>query len=199
VSVELGSDAPLQNGTLGPDAILSPDGNVLAFVAGKQEGSHVLYVRRLGQLKARVLSGTDDAESPFFAPDGQWIAFFAGGKLKKVPTAGGAVIPLCDAPSPRGGAWSEDGTIIFQPDTRSVPNSTLMQIPADGGSPRPLAPLIDGEVTQRWPQVLPGGRSVLYTSSRVIGAFDDANLVVLVLSTGARKLVQRGGYHGRTL
>jgi serine/threonine-protein kinase len=74
-----------------------------------------------------------------------------------------------------------------------------MQIPADGGSPRPLAPLIDGEVTQRWPQVLPGGRSVLYTSSRVIGAFDDANLVVLVLSTGARKLVQRGGYHGRYL
>jgi serine/threonine-protein kinase len=74
-----------------------------------------------------------------------------------------------------------------------------MQIPADGGSPRPLTPLIDGEVTQRWPHVLPGGRAVLYTSSRVIGAFDDASLVVLALSTGARKLVQRGGYHGRYL
>ena len=199
LSVELGAEVTLQNGTLGPDAILSPDGTVLAFVAGRQEGSHVLYVRKLGQLKARVLSGTDDVESPFFAPDGQWIAFFAGGKLKKVPTAGGAVIPLCDAPAPRGGAWSEDGTIIFQADTRSVPNSPLTRISADGGTPQPLTPLADGEVTQRWPYVLPGGRAVLYTSSRVIGAFDDANLVVLVLSTGARNVVQRGGYHARYL
>ena len=51
------------------------------------------------------------------------------------------------------------------------------------------------EDSQRWPHALPGGRAVLFTSSRVIGAFDDADLVVLVLATGARKVVQRGGSH----
>ena len=199
LSAELGADVPLVNGTLGPAAILSPDGTVLAFLGRKPDGGNVIYTRRLNQLKARTLSGTDGADNPFFSPDGQWIAFFAGGQLKKIPAAGGAAIPLCDAPSPRGGAWSEDGTIVFQPDTRSVPNAPLARISSNGGKPEPLTPLADGEVTQRWPHVLPGGRAVLFTSSRVIGAFDDANLVVLVLSTGARKVVQRGGYHGRYL
>ena len=59
------------------------------------------------------LSGTDGAHSPFFSPDGQWIAFFAGGALKKISTAGGAAVTLCDAPNPRGGVWAADGTIVF--------------------------------------------------------------------------------------
>ena len=52
--------------------------------------------------------------SPFFAPDGQWIGFFAGGKLKKVAVTGGPVVPLCDVRDHRGGAWSEDGTSCFR-------------------------------------------------------------------------------------
>ena len=58
--------------------------------------SSQLYVRRLDRLQATPLAGTDGAEGPFFAPDGQWIGFFAGGKLKKIAVTGGAVVPLCD-------------------------------------------------------------------------------------------------------
>ena len=69
-----------------------------------------LYVRRLDQLKATLLPGTDDASSPFFSPDGRWIAFFAGGKLKKISVTGGAPVTVCDAANSRGGAWSDDDT-----------------------------------------------------------------------------------------
>ena len=58
-----------------------------------------LFVRKLDQLQAAALAGTDGAASPFFSPDGQWIAFFAGGKLKKVSVTGGAAVTLCDAPA----------------------------------------------------------------------------------------------------
>lgn len=112
----LGGDASLANTGVGASAILSPDGQMLAFVARKMAGAtSQLYVRRLDQLKATPLSGTDEASSPFFSPDGQWIAFFAGGKLKKISVSGGAAVTLCDASNPRGGIWAEDGTIVFQP------------------------------------------------------------------------------------
>ena len=199
LSVELGADASFSNPGTGAATILSPDGAVVAFVAQKGGGgSRQLYVRRLNQLQATPLSGTDDAESPFFSPDGQWIAFFADGKLKKISVTGGAAVTLCDAPNGRGGAWGEDGTIVFSPD--ASPGVSLLRVSSAGGKPEPLTSLAEGEVTQRWPQVLPGGKAVLFTSNSHTGnAFDDANLVVQPLPTGARKVVQRGGYYGRYL
>ena len=74
-----------------------------------------------------------------------------------------------------------------------------MRVSSAGGTPEPLLSLAEGEVTQRWPQVLPGGKAVLFTSSGDQAAFNDANLVVQALPTGARTVVQRGGYHGRYL
>ena len=71
-----------------------------------------------------------------------------------------------------------------------------MRVSSAGGTPEPLTSLAEGEVTQRWPQVLPGGRRCSLRAAAV-GAFNDANLVVQPLPTGARKVVQRGGYHGR--
>ena len=111
---------------------LSPDGAVIAFVAQKSGGgSPQLYVRRLDPTAGHgALSGTDDADSPFFSPDGQWIAFFAGGKLKKISVTGGAAVTLCDAPNGRGGAWSEDGTIVFLPNTVG----SLMRVSSAGGT-----------------------------------------------------------------
>ena len=112
--------------------ILSPDGTTLAFVA-QQAGQTRLFVRKLDQLQAAALAGTEGAANPFFSPDGQWIAFFAGGKLKKVSVTGGAAVKLCDAPTGRGGTWTDDDTIIFTP--TSAPNTTLMRVPAAGGTP----------------------------------------------------------------
>ena len=101
-----------------------------------EESSRYLYTRRLDQLTAVQLAGTEDALGPFFSPDGTWIAFFASGKLKKVEATGGAPVTLCDAPSPRGGDWTEDGRIVFLPVTGG--GQGLRQVPAAGGVPTPF-------------------------------------------------------------
>jgi hypothetical protein len=97
-------------GTNGPSLALSPDGSDLAYVA-IHGGVQQLYLRDIGNLDAKPISGTEQAEGPFFSPDGQWIAFFAGDKLKKVPVGGGATLTLCAAGLGRGGTWAADDTI----------------------------------------------------------------------------------------
>ena len=109
---------------------LSADGRVLTFVAQPAAGPAQLYVRRLEQLNATPLPGTSGARYPFFSPDGEWIAFFADGMLKKIPVGGGAVKPSCSVPSGRGGSWSPDGTIIFAPAARGA--SPLQRVNAAG-------------------------------------------------------------------
>ena len=195
LSVELGADMALTR--LGANIQISPDGQTLAFVGQTSNGLPQLYVRRLDQLQATMLPGTDDANNPFFSPDGQWIAFFAARKLKKIATTGGAVVTLCDAPAGRGGAWAEDGTIVFLPS--NGPGVSLVRVSSAGGKPEPLLSRAEGEVTQRWPQVLPSGKGVLYTASNVASGFSDANIVVQPLPAGARKIVLRRGFYGRYL
>jgi len=107
LDVDLGPEVSLGS-IYGADAIISPDGARLAFVSKSR-----LFTRRFTQDKATELAGTEGAGSPFFSPDGQWVAFFAGGKLKKISAEGGAAQALCDAPSARGGAWGEDHSIIL--------------------------------------------------------------------------------------
>jgi Tol biopolymer transport system component len=199
LSAELGGDTSLligQGPAAGASATLSPDGSLLAYVGQKGGAKPQIYIRRLDQLQVRPLSGTDGAGSPFFSPDGQWIAFFADNKLRKVSVAGGAAITLAEAPNPRGGSWAEDGTIAFVPDNRAV---GLLRLSASGGKPETLTTLVEGEVTQRWPQVLAGGKAVLYTSHTNETGFDDASVVVQTLPQGPRTIVQRGAYYGRYL
>ena len=197
LNVELGADVSVTFGA-GDALSLSPDGTVVAFVAQKgAEGSPQLYVRRLTQLQATPatpLLGTDEAESPFFSPDGQWIAFFSGGKLRKIAVSGGAVVPLCDAPNGRGGTWSEDDTIVFLPN--ATPDARLMRVSSNGGTPERLASFAGDKGTQRWPQALPGGKAVLFTRGAVGG---EQSIMVQELATGANTVVLRGGYHGRYL
>ncbi len=152
---------------------------------------------RLDQLQAVPLPGTEDAVSPFFSPDGLWIGFFAHGQLKKIAVTGGAAQTLAPAPDTRGGAWSEDDTIVFSPDKTS--GTRLLRISPSGGTAEALASLADGEVIQVWPQFLPGGKGVLYTGSGVPGAYNDANIMVQPLPRGTPKVVHRGGYLGRYL
>jgi eukaryotic-like serine/threonine-protein kinase len=185
----------MQAGSLGSAAILSPDGRTFAFVAQRRAGPPALYIRRLAEVDATRLAGTDGATSPFFSPDGEWIAFFADGKLKKVALSGGAAITLCDAPDGRGGAWADDGWIAVAPNT----SGGLVRVSSNGGTPTALTALADDEVTERWPQILPGGRAVLYTGNTTRTNFDDATLVVQPLPRGPRKIIQHGGFYGRYL
>ena len=172
---------------------LSPDGTLLAFVARTSGEAPQLYVRRLDQLTATPLSGTAGASTPCFSPDGQWLAFFADLKLKKVPVTGGAVVTLAEAPEPRGAWWAEDGTIVFAPHYRRG----LMRVSSVGGQAQPVTTLTQGEITHRFPQVLPGGAGILYTASTEVMIGTGSTLVVQPLPSGERTIVQRGGYFGR--
>jgi hypothetical protein len=129
---------------------LSPDGRQLAFVA-MGDGQSRLWIRPLARAHATTIPGTERAMMPFWSPDGRAIGFFADGKLKRVDVAGGVPQVIADAPEPRGGAWSRDGTILFAP----FPAGHLMQVAASGG--RAAATAARG----RWPQFLPDGKRFL--------------------------------------
>jgi Tol biopolymer transport system component len=177
--------------------LLSPDGQQLVVVGSSRPGDRTrLYVRRLDKLEATPLTGTDGARDPFFSPDGRWIGFFADGKLKKIPSSGGAAITLADAPDDRGGSWADNGWIAFSPRSGEFP---LYRVPSDGGTAQPLTTLDAGEVTHRWPQILPGGHALIYTASMATGSYESANIVVRSVADDRTRIVHRGGYHGQYL
>jgi serine/threonine-protein kinase len=172
VTAELGADVVLSGLVAGSGITISDDGKTLAF-GGRSRGSEVgqLYVRPLSQSDARAIPGTDGAAGPFFSPDGKWIAFFADGKLKKASVDGTAVVNICDGAAGRGGDWASDGTIVFQPLGDAFAGAELLSV-RDSGGPT-TAIVTNGDAVQRWPQVLPGNRGVLYsagsmTASQVI-------------------------------
>ena len=200
LEVSIGADASLATAVVSAETavLLSPDGSLLAFVARSGGGQQRLYVRRLDQMRATPLSGTEGVLQPFFSPDGQWIGFFAGGKLKKISVTGGAAMPLCDAHSQsRGGDWGDDGSIAFAAGVREG----LSRVSSAGGTPQPLTTLDEEEeeITHRWPQLLPGSQAVLFTASTNINNYEGTNLVVQTIPAGLRKIVLRGGYYGRYL
>jgi serine/threonine-protein kinase len=144
----------------------------------------------------RRFSGTEGGTYPFFSPDGQWIGFFADGKMKKISVQGGAPVTLCPTPATaRGAYWGEDGNIIANIDLVN-----LVRVPAaGGGTPQIIAkPADKGLSSYRFPQLLPGGEVVLL-SAGAVGDFEDGSIVALALKTGDLKFIVRGGYFGRYL
>ena len=196
LSTDAGVDGRLYTG-FGASAILSPDGTRLALVAGGADQKRHISVRSLDALQATTLSGTENARNPFFSPNGEWLGFFADGKLKKISLQGGAAVVLCDAPDDRGGSWGEDGAIVF------TPNQTrgLSKVSSAGGMPEPLATLDTqvGEGTHRWPQMLPGGKAVLFTSNARTNNYEDSEIVVYSMASRQRKTVLREGFYARYL
>jgi len=118
-----------------PAVDFSPDGKQVAYVASRG-GSSQLYLRALDSV-AKPLPGTGGAYGPFFSPDGQWIGFFAGGKLKKVAVKGGAPIAVTDVPLACGASWPSNDNILFTP----FQFQGVMEVPASGGTPRALTNL----------------------------------------------------------
>lgn len=165
-----------------------------------------LSTRKLDQLEAAPLAGTEGAAYPFFSPDGRWIAFFASGKLKKISVTGGTAVSLCSAQNGRGGTWTDKleslasghDTIIFSPDTAS--GNGLLRVSAAGGMAAPFGTLSQEAITQRWPDALPGGAAVIYTEGANSTNFNEANIVVATVpkdpkaKAGPSKVVVRGAY-----
>ncbi len=178
-----------------PTLAISPDGAIVAYTATRGDRTQ-LFLRPLNGHEATPVPGSANAVSPFFSPDSQWIAFFADGKLKKMPVAGGPPVSVCDATIGFGGTWGSDDTIVFAP----APGSPLWRVPAAGGTPVRLTQLDAerGEFSHRWPEFLPDGRTVLFTIG-VQGSWDDAEIVAESIDTGSRQRLVDGGTHPRYL
>ena len=195
IDLDLGTEVSLA-GDAGPAVAISRDGTRIVFVSQDQSGVSRLFTRLLDQPKATVLPGTDGAAGPFFSPDGQWVGFFARGKLKKTRIDGGEPVYLCNAPQGRGASWGEDGNIIVA----LTGSMALSLVPSEGGNPVPATALGPGEVCHRWPYVLPGGKFVLFTVSRLINNFDQAGIALLSLQDHHRKmLLEHAGMYPRYL
>jgi serine/threonine-protein kinase len=199
-AVALPPTAPLDLGERAALAI-SPDGTLLTYVANDQmarspAGVPQLYVRAMDQLESRPIPGTEGAAGPFFSPDGQWIGYFANRTLKKVSIAGGAPLTVCEiAPVTRGASWAPDDTIVFAP----TQVGELQRVSAAGGTPQSLTTVdvAAGEMAHLWPEVLPGGRAVLFTVKTAAG-FDEARIAVQPLGpAGEPKVLIQGGTHAR--
>lgn len=173
----------------GPDIILSPDGRSFVYV-GQGELGRQLLVRKMDQLDASPIPGTEDAYSPFFSPDSQWVGYFSGGKLKKVSLLGGPPLTISDVSSPYGGTWGQNGMIIF-----GTYSSGLFQVSSAGGVPQNITTpdAEQGLISHRWPDILPGDEAVLFTIYK--GSLDDVSIGVVKLKTGkVNQLLEMGTY-----
>ena len=171
---------------------LSPDGSQLAYVANRQ-----IYLRNLNDLTVTPVPGTaeTDPSEPTFSPDGQWLAFWSAEQIKKVPTAGGTPVVVAAAQNPFGMSWEGDRLLLGQ----TSPNG-IVEIPANGGEPRLLVGVDEkkAEVAQS-PQLIEGGRAILFTLRTGNEPWDDATIVVQDLVSGSRSILVKGGTHGRVL
>ena len=145
---------------------VSPDGSRLAIEA-ISHGRRRLYVRPLDADEASEVEGSTDATAAFWSPDSRSLAFFANGKLKRVPAAGGPAADICDARFATVGAWGGPDTILF---TKIDPPG-IYRVPATGGEPvRVTSPgVADGQETYLWPQFLSDGKRFLYLTNRLSG------------------------------
>ena len=174
---------------------LSPDGSRLISIGERGDKSQ-LFLRTLDQLESSPLDGTENAVGPFFSPDGQWIGFFADGKLKKLAITGGAPTVICEGVGGICGSWGVDDTIVFAPRW----GSGLLSISAAGGTPRTLTVpnAAKGEISHLWPQILSGGKAILFTIvPGDITSTDDAYIAVQVMGQQEPRILIRGGTFGR--
>jgi serine/threonine protein kinase/Tol biopolymer transport system component len=177
-------------------AVLSPDGRYLVLRAFAPSENDLLWLRPIDSLTARPLSGTEGGYGAFWSPDSQWIAFFAGGKLKKVSVDGGGAIVICNASQGRGGSWGPDGTILLVPGI-GIP---VYSVPATGGTPTAVTQLDKSrqEITHRWPAFLPDGKHFLFFSrgsqnSVYVGALGSTGRK-LVLNNDSNAIYASPGY-----
>jgi serine/threonine-protein kinase len=185
-----------------PAFAVSPGGDRVVYSASEEPGrtlkgggERALRVRPIDGFDAEVVRGTEGAEGPFYSPDGRWIGFFDGNALNKVPAAGGARVPIAEGIGNGIGAdWGPDGTIVFA----HAYVGPLWRVPESGGEPEALTTLADGERNHRYPQLLPDGRSVLFTIKTAgILSFDDAKIGIADVRSGEHRVLLDGGMYAR--
>jgi serine/threonine-protein kinase len=161
---------------------ISPDGTHIAFL-GLRAGAKQLYLRTLNRREVTAVPGTEGATTAFFSPDSQWLGYATATRLWKVALSGGQPIPICDVTGVHSVFWAQDDTIIF--------SSTQ-------GIPRPVS---HREGPREWmhrdPEVLPGGKAVIFGTHDGAGSEGFQNIVVQSLVTGERKTLLEGAIFPR--
>jgi len=178
--------APPPGSTVGVGFALSPDGRQLVITSVNQEtGVSSLSIRDLANGTPLAVPQTDGASLPFWSPDGTQIAFFADGKLKRTDLQGSPPQVICEAPSPRGGAWGPGNRIVLSGTFRTG----LDIVDAGGGTPKALTTFDEsrGEKSHRWPVFLDEDHLLFVAQTGEAGAKDDSSTIeALTLSTGVR-------------
>ncbi|MCC7044598.1 MAG: serine/threonine-protein kinase [Acidobacteria bacterium] len=190
LDLDLGPEASLGT-SIGADVVISSDGSRLALVSGGR-----LMTRRLDRpdwLGSVALADTDGAYSPFFSPDGDWIAFFTVDALKKVRFDGGPVTVVSATTAGRGGSWDINDVITFA----AGPFRELSQVPAAGGTLVPLTTFERDEITHRWPQVLPDAGAVIFTAHSSPTDFNGATIELITLPGRRRTTLVENAAFGR--
>jgi serine/threonine-protein kinase len=161
---------------------LSPDATAVVWPACDASACR-LYLRDLDRLEAQAVAGTEEASDPFFSPDGRWIGFFAGGKLRKVARAGGLPIALADAAQSFGAAWLDDGHLVFA----TSAHGGLLRVSDRGGEVETMTTpaVADGEIGHGWPSVAPGGGALLFAVATSPVGGSPARIAIMPLGPGA--------------
>ena len=197
LTITTSGPAALTMNGLDRDLAVSPDGLHVVYLGNNRTQ---LFVRALDSFEPIAIAtntGTSgNLRSPFISPDGQWVGFVSGNTtIRKVAITGGPPVTVATLDGvPRGASWAPDGTIVFA----TVNLATgLQRVSAAGGTPEVLTrpDHAHGEADHVWPELLPGGRAVLFTITMQTGGLDAAQVVVRDLATGTQKVLVRGGTH----
>jgi serine/threonine-protein kinase len=181
-------------------AALSPDGSMLVYSAARPGGGAQLFLRRLNQLEPQPIPGTEAGSQPLFSPDGQWLAFEADSKEKKVRLDGSAPVTIAAGGSNNGADWTTGGEMVLG---STGPNRGLSRVSVAGGE---LAAITrpdsaKGETDHLWPIAAPDGRTLVFTvwsgalatARLAITSLDDPKVLPLGLK-GIRPLAVLDGY-----
>jgi serine/threonine-protein kinase len=171
---------------------ISRDGGFVVYCAVDDDTADAkpcLFMRRIDELEASLIPGTEGGIAPFLSADDRWVGFWADGKLKKVPVEGGIAQDLCEA-SMKGACWGVNGRVVFSDDV----NQGLSAVDASGGAPEVLTipDKAQGEGEHLLPFYLPNDRGILFTVIRSgIGAVVDLNprIALFDIQTRERKFL----------
>jgi eukaryotic-like serine/threonine-protein kinase len=178
---------------------ISPDGTTIAYNASGR-----LRVRSLGDAESRAITEADTiALNPVFSPDNTAIAFTSfsntGLALRRIPAVGGTAATVASFPSITnfsGISWSPEGILVGV----TGAGGGILKVSSGGGTPERIV-AVDGDQIAHGPQMLPDGRTVLFTLAKAVGddRWDKAQIVAQSLVDGTRHVLLEGGSDARYL
>jgi serine/threonine-protein kinase len=171
---------------------ISPDGSNVVYVAGER-----LYLRPMSSIESHAIPGSElgsAVNTPTFSPDGTALAFYSASDntLKRLPIGGGSPVTICQAQRPYGMSWDETG-IVFGQQSKGI-----VRVAPSGGAPDVIAAVPDDQIAST-PQMLPGGRAVLFSLKQASDTWDKGRIVVKALGSDAITTVLDNASDGRYL